>query len=1026
MQDFIRIGGEIVSSPLNENFRRLLNQISMANVNLVFSSEYGIVDTIDDMKAIPDPDDGQACYVVSSGELYRYSKTDHQWHKIMDIGQTFRQGFLNSGAVVLDDFIKLKEGSKKVLLMPNMLVYFKNQPGDERYLKGMYLIKASELDVSSVATSPNAYSIAVNYKGDYTIISGMPTEDNVDNIYLGTFLVDARGNVLEKFVYTLPDIAFTDDRGHFYMYGGEANGLNLVGSDSDAKAVNRRPGYYYDEGINFTVGETNNYPVDTDNGSNFNLKRYEAENPITELIYMVPDNPLKNDITITKGIMNNKYWNGSTLTDVPANHFTIQKHLVTPNGQNIILYGKEIFNSLEDAVSNLNTVYGLDINFPYVEATRLVVGNMVNFDTSDTTTCRFFTLSRLAQVGTIAPKFADNVFEIYSGDMNDSTPASVRFILDALEAEDYDALYNLSVLSFNTTRSYFYSDKKYIKDGTLSNIVKEEKTTREGMGKPGYSLADNRDLQDAINRISAIEKEIWEPYNDALERYEQSIRYRLYQTEIRLDDHDARIADHENRITYVEKNKVHKNTTVNGYTLGDNELNAEAKAVVLYTGDIQEGKGQGNTVNLWYTDDRVKANPDVAAGKQHADIKSKVDNALTHEKVNPHQLSTDDINILQDTTKLFVTPEEERRIRADKLPDDTIQALADLDEKNLDYIPVYLQGGSSQKPGAGPNFLGNMKQMRFFQEGVNLSLDQDGETLIVECIGQIDENTVMFKSRYCTIEQEYPDQFGGYVDNAVNAEYATYVHGMEDATPSQYYGTNVDGVVGVYDLPVYVSTAGAEAYGSIEQVLFMPLNDSVQERHLEPSLRDKINNNYHSVYDNGILKSSEINTFAFGNNLEVTVDGNTATINASGEGGGTGGVSNFVNLTDVHVSYTDNAGKVIIINDEETGLVVSDMPSLKNYMLKALYVSDNDITKIKIAEEADHATLADTASNALKLQDRVINDNGTGTGTLWTADKISKYVSNQISTQGVNTYNGTTTPASSLGKDGDIYVMIES
>ena len=38
--------------------------------------------------------------------------------------------------------------------------------------------------------------------------------------------------------------------------------------------------------------------------------------------------------------------------------------------------------------------------------------------------------------------------------------------------------------------------------------------------------------------------------------------------------------------------------------------------------------------------------------------------------------------ILGDTQKIFVTPEEERRIRADKLPDDTIQALAELDAKN--------------------------------------------------------------------------------------------------------------------------------------------------------------------------------------------------------------------------------------------------------------------------------------------------------------------------------------------------------
>ena len=78
MQDFIRIGGPITSAPLNEDFRRLLNAISIANTNLVFPEENAVVNTISDMMAIINPDDAQACYVVSSGEFYRYSKTDNK------------------------------------------------------------------------------------------------------------------------------------------------------------------------------------------------------------------------------------------------------------------------------------------------------------------------------------------------------------------------------------------------------------------------------------------------------------------------------------------------------------------------------------------------------------------------------------------------------------------------------------------------------------------------------------------------------------------------------------------------------------------------------------------------------------------------------------------------------------------------------------------------------------------------------------------------------------------------------------
>ena len=128
MLDFKRIGGEIISSPLNENFRQLRNEISIANTNLIFSETDGVKDTIDDMLAIQSPENAQVCYVISSGELYRYASGDKTWRKIADFGQTFRHGFLNSGAVVLEAPISLKADSKTTLIMPNMLVYFKNKP----------------------------------------------------------------------------------------------------------------------------------------------------------------------------------------------------------------------------------------------------------------------------------------------------------------------------------------------------------------------------------------------------------------------------------------------------------------------------------------------------------------------------------------------------------------------------------------------------------------------------------------------------------------------------------------------------------------------------------------------------------------------------------------------------------------------------------------------------------------------------------------------------------------------------------
>ena len=408
----------------------------------------------------------------------------------------------------------------------------------------------------------------------------------------------------------------------------------------------------------------------------------------------------------------------------------------------------------------------------------------------------------------------------------------------------------------------------------------------------------------------------------------------------------------------------------------------------------------------------------------HIAKQSVKDNAASHVVVNPHKLSTDDLEILMDTTKIFVTPDEERRIRADRLPENTIEELAKLDEKNLDSVKITYMEGNSSRPGLGPYDVGNIRGIRFFQDGVHMSMDSDGETLILECVGQMDETKVMFKSRYASLEAEYPDLYGGYVDNAVNAVYADNVHGIEFATANQYYGTNDKNEVGLYDLPAYVTTADAESFASIDQVVFTPIDGSVQEKHLGEDLANKINNNYHAIYNNGVLKSAEINALEFGDNLAVTISGNVAKINASGEGG-SGGAVNFVNLQDVDVDYTGNEGKVIVVNEAGDGLSVAKMPALKDYMLKAIYADEDEPTKVKRAVLADTATLAITANNSLKVNDKSVDDTKTTNAYLWTAEKIISNTSSQIQNEGVNTYSGTTVPANTLGKNGDLYILIE-
>jgi hypothetical protein len=94
-------------------------------------------------------------------------------------------------------------------------------------------------------------------------------------------------------------------------------------------------------------------------------------------------------------------------------------------------------------------------------------------------------------------------------------------------------------------------------------------------------------------------------------------------------------------------------------------------------------------------------------------------------------------------------------------------------------------------------------------------------------------------------------------------------------------------------------------------------------------------------------------------------------------------------------------------------------------MLKAIYADEDEPTKVKRAVLADTATLALTANNSLKVNDKSVDDTKTSNAYLWTAEKIISNTSSQIQNEGVNTYSGTTVPSDSLGKNGDLYILIE-
>lgn len=955
MRDFKRIGGEILSSPLNENFRKLRNDISIANSNLVFSDKYGIMATIQDMKDLKDnPEveltEGQACYVVSSGELYRYSELDEKWHKIADFGQTFRQSFLNSGVVLVEEPIGV---STDYLVMPRMLVYFKNKPGEDPYLKGMYLIEKQDFNVHPSNLAENmVYSVYVDYTKTYHLIPGLPIEDDPNNIFIGSFMLHNRG-LTPELVYTLPDIAYTADRGSFLLNGGQCSGAELY-VEANTGVLSRKSGYYYDEGANYpgasyyaynfnqlenasytiyidnnmigsfsvntatevlgeidyypehpdrvvvrqndlivatynvSIGQSSgerldfllqqsidNYPKSLDDSSNYNLKALPGLPTITNLYYTTPHDNIENlDLRSEGTIIYNKFIpsGSSSLVDVRAGCFTIQKHLVTPTGQNIMVYGDTEYESYEDAESHINEPVYLDEEFLYAEVTRVIVENPSTGTFNPERHCSFFTTARLVQVGTINPIFADDEFKIYAHDDVNPT-AFLEFNLDTIKSQNVQD-YVLKPKSWSYTQYNFRLDDKYIKGSAgntdVEQITKEETSSHNlDANTKGYIIPSEAQLDTLRGRVGDIETEIWSDYQNAASRYEQSIRYRLYKLENDIyNDYgdqlnslqiNPRLTTAESKIDYAEHYKANKDTTVNWHALGDSSNTYTPQySVVLYTGDIDEGagvdRGDGVTrpANQWFTVQRVKDVDWVLAAHNH-----------TLATNNPHNTTTDNIIVNPNSDNLFVTANEKDKLAHVPGASDpngyTDTQLNDLRNTKISDVQVYRVNNATH----AETLLGGIKTLKVNDFGANISVNGTVGTL--ECVGQADPSSVLYKTEYTPIADATPGK-SGYVDKALFAD-------TIDSTgiaAAQYYGSDEDyptTTVGWHDLPVYVSTGDAESYTNIDSVILQPEEKSVALKHLatsrvvytstdeETNLGDNVynlvKNHYHKVYNSG-------------------------------------------------------------------------------------------------------------------------------------------------------------------------------
>lgn len=1250
MRDFKRIGGEILSSPLNENFRKLRDDISIANVNLVFSDDYGIVATIQDMRdLLTNPAvnvvDGQVCYVVSSGELYRFSTLDNDWHKIADFGQTFNQVFLNSGIVLMEDYIRVKSDNE-TLVIPKSLVYFKNRPGEDPYLKGVYLLEETNLNAHEALSSNNTvFSIMVDFNKQYTIVPGVPKTDDPSIVFLGSFL--AQNHFIQSdFIYTMPDMAYTADRGTFLLNGGQCSGAELYAT---ANALDRYSGYYYDEGVNYPghnyyVCEINNlsagrhyfkidntyysfnlssaitiasdlrfyidkpnellvyqnglkaatyvvsttaitpqnyltfnlydtvehYPDSLESTSNYNMLELDGLTDITYTYYTNNATPVDNlvrtdsilipsttDLKYPHGIVYDKYYSEGQEQDVTPGEFTIQKHLITPSGQNIMILGTEEYVDLADAEAHLNDNISIGQYFLYAEVTRVIVQNpLAGDDFNPETHCTFYSLNRLSLAGNINPVFDDEEFKLFDG--SEETPWFLQFKLDEfdLETTTSDTYHLLPMKYSNNPDPSFGLTQKYLAKNDIVNTNNAynrvyNNTINNSTANKGYIIPSMQNIETLRQRTTTLEKEIWDIYHAFKEdgttprkRYEQSLNWRLYQIENDMYNEYNDEVNSENiisklntavtNLTTAVNQKANKISKINNYPLGDTSYDYDDTehpyTITLYTGDIDEGVGRGSTRNEWFTVAKVKNVDWVADAHTH----------LSNYN-NPHRTTTDNIIVNSGSNNVFMTPIEKTKLGS--IPADTATQLQTLNNNKIEHLNLIEidDANSGAESQSYP-----VKTLKVHSHGVNITIPSGSETAILECVGQVDSDTLLYRSEYTPIADATTGK-SGYVDKALVADNLD----TTDIDGSQYYGSDENLEIGWHDLPVYVSTTDTSPSSSvnIDSVLLQPEAQSVALKHLATSrttygagdeetvLNDNVynlvKNHYHQVYNSGtqgpyiedpnhpgtyiqdtssivytykvpyggmaehiyyfeygndnytfnttnlgiipvntvltyIPSSgnievtisgttstlttnsvspsvvdedyfiefvaqtdwSKINKWNFGNNLTVTVVDGIATINAFNASGDTP-VHSFVNLDDVNVTYQSaSPGQMLVINDNCNGIVLSNAPSMSNYMLISDYVNPSQPTKVKAAIAADSSTTAASANTAALLQGSYsVDNNSSGSTSLWTATKISQFVSNAISTQGVRTDYGNTVPTSHTfaftPKVGDLYILTE-
>lgn len=391
---------------------------------------------------------------------------------------------LNSTGVVVTD-ADLSKVETNILHIPNLSLYFKdrNDIGDMQI--GVVICPEQTVEVP-IPTEDGivTYSVYIGIDGTVMFDKDMPSRMFNDKILLGFVCLDENGELAENFIFTSMQMATTDMMSRqedlLFPNNGIFTGGQIEGN-AGSLSLNKTKYYSVSEGVE---------PTEIDNPH----LHYEEATALVPFYQIVPNGVLEIDeLVLQTDIDPNNYSLDGVRTEVDDGMFTIQRFLALNNGFSLVVYGEEMFDTMDSALIAVNNLQFSTIDIPSTETNRIIIQKGC-LDLTDATQCRIVYINNNSSGGSgssAREQFSDRDFVLFNAD---NSSKQIKFDLSGLSA-------NISRQLKPLNKSYTIADDADVQD--LYDRTKIPYLTS------GFVKTDNTDISVSGNTLTITDGKVY-------------------------------------------------------------------------------------------------------------------------------------------------------------------------------------------------------------------------------------------------------------------------------------------------------------------------------------------------------------------------------------------------------------------------------------------------------------------------------------------------------------------------------------